>query len=75
MIVGKRSDKGARTAEPTPMKPEVVKDEDGNPDPRHSAMQDFMAAHHEGSAAKMSEAMKNFIDIHNSMPSDEPAEE
>jgi hypothetical protein len=46
------------------MKPERSTSEDGQPDGRHAAMQDFMAAHKEGSAQKMMEAMANFIDLH-----------
>jgi hypothetical protein len=74
LIRGKRDAKGNRMAEPTPMKPEISKTEDGEMDGRHSAMQDFMAAHREGSAQKMSEAMANFIDIHHSMPMTEPSD-
>jgi hypothetical protein len=66
-IIGKRNQKGERTHEPTPMKMESVKTEDGMPDGRHMAMQEFMAAHHEGSPEKMMNAMSNFIDLHHSM--------
>jgi hypothetical protein len=66
-IVGKRDKMGNRTMEPTSMKPEEVRHEDGTPDGRHAAMEDFMAAHREGSAMKMAEAMKNFMDIHMSI--------
>lgn len=68
-IIGKRNAKGERTSEPTAMKPEIVKDEEGQLDGRHEAMRDFMAAHSEGSPQKMMDAMSNFIDIHNSMGS------
>lgn len=56
--------KGDTTFGPAEMKNEEVKSEDGEPDSRHLAMQDFIAAHHEGSADKAKEAMINFIDLH-----------
>jgi hypothetical protein len=49
------------------MLPEVSKNDDGTPDGRHAAMEDFMAAHRAGSAQGMTDAMANFVDIHNSM--------
>lgn len=64
MIVGKKDAKGIRTAEPTPMKPEEVKTEAGEVDPRHLAAQDVMAAHHEQSPHRLMEALGNFIDLH-----------
>jgi len=64
LIVGKRNMKGERTMEPTAMKGEVVKHEDGEIDGRHLAMQDFIAAHHEKSASKMVDSLANFLDIH-----------
>lgn len=67
LIRGSRDHRGARLAQPTAMKPEIVKTEDGEVDGRHSAMQDFLAAHTEGSAMKMSEALKNFLIIHQTM--------
>jgi hypothetical protein len=51
------------------MKPEHVQMEPGEVDGRHTAMQDFLAAHQEGSAQRMSEALSNFMAIHGSMPS------
>ncbi len=47
-----------------PMVPERATDEDGQPDGRLTAMQDFMAAHNEGSPQKMMEAMAAFHDLH-----------
>ena len=70
IIRGKRDARGGRLQELTPMKPEVVKDSDGNLDGKHLAMQDFLAAHHEGSAQKMSEALSNFLTIHNAQHED-----
>lgn len=67
-LLSKRDGHGKKTHESTPMKSEVVKHEDGEIDGRHTAMQDFMAAHKEGSPMKMAEAMINFIDIHNASP-------
>lgn len=69
IIRGKRSAKGERLLDPTPMKAEVVKHENGEIDERHTAMQDFMSAHAEQSAGKMAEALANFLDIHQAMPS------
>ncbi len=63
---------GAKVMGPASMKPEVVKTEDGEMDGRHAAAQDAMAAMHEKSPAKFMEAMKNFIDIHQSMPQASP---
>lgn len=64
-VMSKRGPKGGEhTQEPTPMKPEVMKDEDGEMDGRHLAAQDIMAAHHSQSPAKLKEAMGNFIDLH-----------
>ena len=66
IMVGKRNSKGDRTAEPTAMKPEITKTEDGQMDGRHAAAQDMMAAMHEKSPEKFSQALKNYMDIHNS---------
>ena len=68
IIRGKRNQKGERISSPTSMKPEISKNEDGSVDGRHAAMQDFLAAHHEGSAQKMSEALAHYIDIHMNPP-------
>lgn len=61
---GRRDGKGNREAAPTAMKPELSQTEPGVMDGKHVAMQDFMAAHKEGSAQKMSDAMSNFMAIH-----------
>ncbi len=47
-----------------PMKAESVKDEAGEPDGRHAAAQDMMAAFHEKSPEKLMTAMMNFHDLH-----------
>lgn len=51
-----------------PMKPEIVKLEDGSMDGRHAASQDMMAAIHEKSPEKLMRAMANFYDIHTGQP-------
>lgn len=71
---GRRNVKGERVLDPTPMKPEHVQSEPGELDGRHVAMQDFLAAHHEGSAQKMAEAMANFMAVHSSPSSESPSE-
>jgi hypothetical protein len=63
-IIAKRGPKGERTMEPTPMKPEIVKDESGELDGKHLAAQDILAAHHTGSAEDLNQALSNFIDLH-----------
>lgn len=68
IIRGKRSAKGVRESDPTPMKPEIVKNEDGSMDGKHVAMQDFLSAHQEGSPLKMSQALENWHDIHANKP-------
>jgi hypothetical protein len=65
-IVGKRDAKGERSMSPTAMKPEEVKTEAGEVDPRHLAAQDVIAALHEQSPLKLMEALGNFIDLHQS---------
>ena len=67
-IIGKRKPSGERTMNPTPMKLEETKGEDGLSDPRHAAAQEILAAHHEGSPEKISQALANFIDIHMNKP-------
>lgn len=62
-IMRKRSEAGA-PAMASPMKQESVKSEDGEPDGRHAAAQDVMAAFHEKSAERLMEAMINFHDLH-----------
>ena len=64
-IMQKRGAKGgALEMKPTPMKPEIVKDEDGLPDGKHLAAQDMIAAFHEKSADKLMQALGNFMDLH-----------
>jgi len=67
VIRAKRDSKGNRTLDPTPMKPEHVQSSPGEEDGRHVAMQDFMAAHKEGSAQKMAMALANFMDLHSAL--------
>lgn len=64
-IISKRGPKGGeRTMEATPMKPEKMMSEGGEVDGRHTAAQDIIAAHKEGSAMKLVEALSNFMDLH-----------
>lgn len=49
---------------PAEMKNEASEGESGEPDSRHMAAEAMIAAHKEGSAAKVKEAMINFIDLH-----------
>ena len=64
-IMSKRGPKGGEhTMEPTPMKAEVMKDEEGEMDGKHLAAQDIIAAHHSKSPSQLKEAMENFIDLH-----------
>lgn len=65
-ILSRRKASGERTAGPAPMKSEVVKDALGEPDGRHIAAQDILAAVHEASAQKFSEALGHFMDMHQS---------
>lgn len=71
-IIGRRKANGARVSEPTAMKSEVVKTEDGEVDGRHVAAQDMFAAHSEGSPQKFMDALASFIDIHSSAPPKAP---
>lgn len=71
-ILSKRKKSGERAMEPTPMKAEEVKTEDGQLDGRHIAAQDMIAAHHEGSAQKLAEAMSAFIDMHHAKGTGKP---
>ncbi len=68
VMASRRSPSGEPLSGPAPMKPEVMKEENGELDGRHEAAQDMLAAMHEGSAHKMVEAMANFMDLHNSRP-------
>lgn len=59
-----------------PMKAELpTKSEDGEIDPRHSAAQDVLAAIHEKSAQKLSEAMTKFFEASEKMPHEEAEHE
>lgn len=63
-ILSRRKSDGTKTIDAMPVKPEVTKDVDGSTDERHVAAEEMMAAHREGSAEKMSQALQSFIDIH-----------
>lgn len=74
IMTNKRSPKGELLAS-GPLKPEVVKMENGEVDPLHIAAKDIIMAHHERSAEKLKQAMRNFIDLHHNTPhDDEPSE-
>lgn len=62
-IMSKRKPDGEKVSE-TPLKPQVVKDEDGNVDGRHEAAQDVMAAFHAKDAIKLDQALRNHHDLH-----------
>lgn len=64
ILSGRKDEDGERLFEPTEMKNEVVKDEDGEIDGRHVAAQDMLSAFHEKSPEKLMHAMGNFIDMH-----------
>lgn len=62
-MMAKRNPKdGSMSA--APMKPEIIKNEDGSMDGRHAAAEDIIMAMKEGSAEKMKQAMMNFHDLH-----------
>jgi hypothetical protein len=64
-VMKRRSPQGEDLAGPAPMQSEKVMSEDGEIDGRHVAAEDMMAAMGEKSPARLMEAMKNFIDLHN----------
>lgn len=70
-IVSRRKSASGENLGAAPMKPEVVKNEEGEIDGRHVAAGDMMAAIKEGSAENLMRAMANFIDMHSGMPKDE----
>lgn len=63
-VMARRSPQGDALSGPAEMKPELSETAPGEPDPRHIAAQDVMAALHEKSPEKFKEAMGNFIDLH-----------
>jgi hypothetical protein len=75
LMMGRKTAKGDRVSQPTPMQPEVVKTEDGEMDGRHIAAQDAISALHEGSAEKLDQALRNHHDLHVSMSAQAPDEE
>lgn len=48
----------------SPMAAQVSKSEDGEPDGRHAAAQDILAAMHERDPQKLMESLANFADLH-----------
>lgn len=69
-MMGKRNSKGERTMDPTPMVPQISKDEDGTPDGLHMAAEDILGAHRANDAGRLKEAMQNFMDLHVSKSND-----
>ncbi len=67
-----RRGQGSEASE-APLKPEVVKDENGEMDAKHVAAQDMLMAFHEKSPQKFSEALSNFLELHRMEPP--PSEE
>jgi len=67
-IMSKRTPKGEVSMSPSPMKMEVVKNEDGEVDGMHLAAQDILGAHHSKSPEQLMHALSNFIDLHMSKP-------
>lgn len=75
-IISSRKTAQGESLGSAPMKPEIVKDEQGEVDGRHIAAQDMMAAMHEKSPEKLMRAMANFHDLHMSTRDNEgPSEE
>lgn len=58
---------GAITAE-TPMKPENVSDESGEPDGKHMAATEMIEAFHSKSADGLNKALQNYLDLHLAQP-------
>ena len=57
-----------------PMVPSIVKTEEGEIDPRHTAAQDILMSVHEGHPGKLMESLKNFIELHSGQSQSEPSE-
>ncbi len=75
IMASRKSSKGEDLGA-APMKPAIVKTEDGAMDGRFVAAQDAMAAFHEKSPEKLMRALGNFHDLHSSMKgSEEPIED
>jgi hypothetical protein len=72
VILSKRKPNGV-DRDMTPMVPEQSKNEDGTIDGRHLAAQDMIAAIHSKSAQQLSEAVENWMSIHNSKSDNEGA--
>lgn len=73
-VMAKRGAKGGpMISGPAPMKEEKSMTEPGEPDGRHVAAQDMIAAIHEKSPEKLMGALANFHDIHSSMVDNEQA--
>lgn len=75
MLQKRRSGGGPIEASATEMKPEVVKDEDGEMDGRHMAAQDMMSAMNEKSPEKLMQSLANFMDLHLAQPEKEDPRE
>lgn len=72
-VMARRREKDGSVME-SPMAPSEMKSEDLEPDARHEAAKDILAAMHEKHPAKLMEAMANFIDLHGMRPKEESTE-
>lgn len=72
-IMARRKSSKGENLGAAPLKPEIVKTEDGELDGRHLAAQEAMMAIHEKSPEKFMKSMANFMDLHSSKPT--PTEE
>lgn len=75
LIQKRREGGGPVEISASPIKNEIVKDEDGMPDGRHLAAQDMIGALHEKSADRLMEALANFMDLHLAQPAKEDPRE
>ncbi len=67
MMAKRKPGGGERTTAPMSMKPEHSMSSDNEPDGRHAASEDMIAAMHERSPQKMTAALAHFMDMHNAM--------
>lgn len=64
VMTKRMDDKGKVLSGPAPMAAEKMTDEKGMPDHRHVAAGDMIAAFHEKSPTKLTEALSNWMDLH-----------
>jgi predicted Abi (CAAX) family protease len=75
VMARRRDGKGEVIAAVAPVKPEIVKDDEGHIDHLHVAAQDMLSAIHEKSAEALMRAIVNFIDMYEAQPHEEALEE